>query len=241
MAYYSAPLAEHKKNIDWDVFTRIQYANEFPFEARMIDPGIGYVRIVGLPMGDNEAMSNEIQDAVCGLVEQGAEKYIIDLRYNGGGNMFPMVEGLTAIIGGGNVGGAVGVSEDEYAQWTINEGDFYYDQQTVAIEEKCEPKDLPRVAVLTSMYTASSGEALAVIFKGRPNTRFFGEKTNGMITSTDWKMIDEETFVSISVAYYQDRTGTVYTEYVDVDEEVKFEIDGAEDQALDKAREWLSK
>ena len=239
LAYHTAPLAEHKKDIDWEVFTRIQYATEFPFEARMIGDEIGYVRIVGLPTGDNEAMSNEIQMAVCKLMDKGASSWVIDLRYNGGGNMFPMVEGLTSIIGDGPVGGAVGATKEEYAPWIIQDGDFFYDNQTVAIEEDCTMETLPKIAVLTSMYTASSGEALAVILKGRPQTRFFGEKTHGMVTSTDWKVIDDETFASISVAYYEDRNGVVYKQYVDVDEEIKFEIDSKEDIILDQGIAWL--
>ena len=46
-------------------------------------------------------MSSEIQNSICELVQKGAEKWIIDLRFNGGGNMFPMVEGISNIIGDG--------------------------------------------------------------------------------------------------------------------------------------------
>ena len=137
LSYYSGEKKEHRKNIDWDVYSEIQTAKVYEFKSQIIKDSIGYVRIVGLPMGDNQKMSNDIQNAVCKLVEKGAKKWIIDLRFNGGGNMFPMVEGLANIIGSGIVGGTQGVTEDESSVWQIKNGDFFYDEQNVAIENKC--------------------------------------------------------------------------------------------------------
>ncbi|KAG1657629.1 putative HTH-type transcriptional regulator [Nymphon striatum] len=170
LSYYSGEKKEHRKNIDWDVYTEIQSVQVYEFKAAILEDSIGYVRIVGLPMGDNQKMSTDIQNAVCDLVEKGAKEWIIDLRYNGGGNMFPMVEGLTSIIGDGIVGGTKGVTKEESSVWQIKKGDFFYDEQNVAIENTCPISEMQNVAVLTSVYTASSGEALAlVITKDRTN------------------------------------------------------------------------
>jgi C-terminal processing protease CtpA/Prc len=241
LSYYSGEKKEHRKNIDWDVYTEIQSVQVYEFKAAILEDSIGYVRIVGLPMGDNQKMSTDIQNTVCDLVEKGAKEWIIDLRYNGGGNMFPMVEGLTSIIGDGIVGGTKGVTKEESSVWQIKKGDFFYDEQNVAIENTCPISEMQNVAVLTSVYTASSGEALAVILKNRPKTKFFGSKTNGKVTATDWKQIDSLTAMSISVSYYKDRTNNVYDEYVDVDEVVAFEpkAEMENDNGINKAIEWL--
>ena len=100
-----------------------------------------------------------------------------------------------------------------------------------------------RVAVLTSVHTASSGEALAVMFKGRANTRVFGGKTLGMITVTDWTVISDSTAMTISVGYYSDRTGRVYDQFVDVDEEVPFTPTEsfASDAGVRRALVWLGR
>jgi len=243
LSYYSEGLKGHLQDLDWDVYGEIQSAQVYPFKVELLPEQIGYVRIVGLPMGDNQKMASDIQKAVCKLIEEGAKKWIIDLRYNGGGNMFPMIEGITAIVGNGQVGGTKGVTDAESSSWRINNGDFYYDAQTIALENTCAIDTNPKIAVLTSMYTASSGEALAVILKKRPNTRFFGTKTNGKITATDWKQIDDLTAMSISVSYYKDRENTVYDRYVDVDETIAFDPKAARenDKGLLRAIKWLQR
>lgn len=242
LSYYSGEKKEHRKNIDWDVYSDIQSVQVYEFKSQVIQDSIGYVRIIGLPIGDNQKMSNDIQDAVCQLVQNGTKRWIIDLRFNGGGNMFPMVEGLAGIIGDGIVGGTKGVTEAESSLWQIKDGDFFYDEQNVAIENKCPIAELQKIAVLTSVYTASSGEALAVILKKRPKTKFFGNKTMGMVTATDYKQIDSATAMMISVSYYKDRELNVYDQFVDVDETVEFEpkaeIDN--DIGVKEAVKWLN-
>jgi len=242
LSYYSGEQKEHRKNMDSEIYNEIQSTQVYKFKAFVLDDDIGYVRIVGLPMGDNQKMSADIQNAVCEVIEKGAKKWIIDLRYNGGGNMFPMVEGITNIIGDGIVGGTKGVTEDESSTWQIKKGDFFYDEQNVAIENKCPISEVQKVAVLTSVYTASSGEALAVILKKRPKTKFFGNKTMGMVTATDFKQIDSLTMMSISVSYYKDRESNVYDEFVDVDEIIEFEpkIEMDKDKGINRAIEWLN-
>jgi len=241
LSYYSGEKKVHLEHIDTETFNKIQSGQVYPFTTRLIDHKTGYVRIVGLPMGDNEQMSAEIQDAVCDLIHQGADRWIIDLRYNGGGNMFPMVEGIAHIIGDGHVGGTKGVTHEESSIWKIEKGDFFYDDQTVALTNTCATPSVPPIAVLTSTYTASSGEALAVILKQRENTRFFGQNTMGKITATDWTQIDEETAMMISVSYYVDRSGNVYDTFVDIDEEIPFDpkSDSENDEGIIHAMEWL--
>ena len=242
LSYYSGEKKEHRKNMDSDIYNEIQSGQVYEFKTSIIENNIGYIRIVGLPMGDNEKMSSEIQNSICELIQKGAEKWIIDLRYNGGGNMFPMVEGISNIIGDGIVGGTKGVTNEESSVWQIKNGDFFYDEQTVALENKCPIAETQEIAVLTSVYTASSGEALAVILKERPKTRFFGNNTMGMITATDWKQIDSLTAMSISVSYYKDRKNNLYDQYVDVDENIEFEPKTVfeKDNGIKRAVKWLN-
>ncbi len=242
LSYYSGEKKAHRANMSSDVYNEIQSGQVYDFKAIKLEGEIGYVRIVGLPMGDNEKMSSDIQNAVCEVMENGVKSWIVDLRYNGGGNMFPMVEGLTTIIGDAIVGGTAGVTDEESSVWSIQNGHFYYDEQTVALENKCSTSETPKIAVLTSIYTASSGEALAVILKNRPKTRFFGNKTLGKVTSTNWAPIDDKTVVSISVSYYKDRDGNLYDKFVDVDEEIPFNPKGEmnTDEAIKRAVEWLN-
>ncbi len=242
LAFYNGPPQKHLENLSSDVYNDIQSGQVYNFEAALIEPGVGYVRIVGLPMGDNIKMSESIQEAVCEQHGKGARDWIVDLRYNGGGNMFPMVEGLASIIGDGPAGGAVGLTEAENSVWRVEDGDFYYDEQSVQLPNDCAYEVLPKVAVLTSMYTASSGEVVAVVFKGREKTRFFGEPTLGLTTVNDWTPIDSTSTLLLSVGTYQSRDGVVHSEYVDPDEHIAFMpgVDLSEDLGIKRALEWLS-
>jgi carboxyl-terminal processing protease len=223
--YYSGELKEHQKAFDLTTFQQVQSGVEYPFRAEMIGERIGYIRIAGLGMGDNQQLAKSIEDEVCRLMDAGADRWIVDLRFNGGGNLNPMVEGLAAIIGDGLAGGAKGVVPADDAAWEILSGDFFNNGYSIRMPNTCSYNSPPKVAVLTSLYTASSGEALAVIFKGRERTRFFGGNTLGLVTGTNWEMINEQLVLSISTNYFQDRTGKVYQKYVDVDEEITYPFD----------------
>jgi len=242
IAYYFGGLKAHHASYNPEIYGQIQQGQTYFFKGELLDKNIGYLRIVGLRVGDNQKMTKEIQDKVCELSEKGAKDWIIDLRYNGGGNMHPMVEGIAAIIGEGNVGGTVGLTPEESPAWKVENGDFYYGDYSIQFENDCTVEKEANVAVLTSVYTASSGEVVAVVFKGRKNTKFFGEKTMGMTTATDWKVINDSTFMTISVSYYKDRLGHVYKDYVDVDEKVAFHktADLATDEGVKKAKKWLN-
>lgn len=239
--YYSGQLKPHQSAFDAQIYSIIQQGTRFPFMARMMNDNTGYLRIPGMSAGDDLAKAKEIQDAVCSLRRQGADKWIIDLRYNGGGNINPMAEGLTSILGDGSVGGASGLTSSENVDWHIADGDFYNHGFTLGLEPSCSHKANEKVAVLTSLYTASSGEALAVMFKGRVHTRFFGSKTLGMVTGTGWHQVDPHWTVMLSLNYFRDRNGQIYKSFVDVDEECPLYIDVASgaDQCMARAIEWL--
>lgn len=239
--YYSGQLKEHQKGFDPEIYGQVQSGQTYTFVGRLLQGHIGYIRMPGLPMGDNMAMAKEIQDQVCQLADQGADRWIIDLRYDGGGNLNPMVEGLTAILGDGPVGGAVGLTAADNLIWEIRDGDYYNDGYSILLPEKCSGISSQKVAILTSLYTVSSGEALAVIFKGRPKTRFFGASTLGMITGTSWDIISDSVTMSISTNFYQDRNGKVYRNYVDVDEEIQsiHSPEMIDEPCIRRALEWI--
>ena len=243
LAYWNGPLTENQKKIDSGIWNEIQ-SGKYSFKSEMLNNRIGYLRVTGLPMGDNVKMSAEIRNAVCSLKTQKATRWIIDLRYNGGGNMYPMMEGLGTLIGDGLVGKVSDASGKTISNWTIKDGDFYYDNYLAAdLPNDCKFEKLPKVAVLISQYTASSGEAVAVALKGRPGTRFFGLETAGLVTVTDWTPINSDLFASVSIGYYADRNGKIYNNFVEPDEKIEIVLteDKKADQVLQRAILWLKK
>ncbi|MBK7308780.1 MAG: S41 family peptidase [Chitinophagaceae bacterium] len=214
------------------------------FEYAILKGNVGYLKIVGIaPNVDVAKESQQIRDALIQLSQSGIQHYIVDLRYNGGGNMNPMMAGLGPLIGDGIAGKLVNLAGDVLFNWEINNGNFIYGgSQVVTLNNKPLFKTLPRVAVLTSMHTVSSGEVVATAFKGRPATRFFGEATGGYTTNNGWDIINGEVILNISTGIFCDRNGTVYKYNIPVDTEIPFEImeDKEKDNCIIAARKWLA-
>lgn len=241
IGYWYGELKENQKDIDPNMWGAVQ-GGLYPIRSAILSDSVGYLRLPGLSVGDNVQMAAEIRWHFNILLDQGATCWIIDLRGNGGGNIFPMLEGIGPLLGDGPIGSHRDpVARSEFP-WTIRDGNFFYGEyEAVHLPNTAGVPKNARVAVLTSRYTASSGEMVAISFKTRPNTRFLGEKTGGMITITNWAQPCEDLTVTLSAAYCADRTGRVYREYVDVDEVVPFQITEEldDDPAVQKALSWL--
>lgn len=241
LANYYGPTKEHQMDMQVEIYNEIQFGAKYKFHSQILRDSIGYLRIVKLQMGDDKIKAKNIQDKLCDLVSSGAKYWVLDLRYNGGGNLIPMAEGIAPIIGDGIVGGAKGVSKDDDMTWKVMNQDFYMEDYSLQLKNECGVKTNPKLAVLISSYTASSGEALAVILKGRKNTKFFGNKTFGFVTGTNYENLNDSIAVNISVNYYRDRNGKIYDKYVDVDKNEEFvEVPlSEEDNAINSAIKWI--
>lgn len=213
------------------------------FEYKLLNGRIGYLKIVGIgPNVDIQKEAEKIRAAVIKLSKDKVNNWIIDLRYNGGGNMYPMVTGLGTLIGDGIVGKLVSSSKATLFSWRILNGNFIYDvPDVVTLKNNPKFKSLPKVAVLTSRWTVSSGEILATCFKGRPNTKFFGEATGGYTTNNNWEIINEQVILNISTGIYCDRNGNIYDKNIPVDVEIPFEVvkETEKDNCINEAIKWL--
>lgn len=215
------------------------------FEHTVIHGNIGYLKIVGIgPTVDIQKESEKIRNTVITLSQQKIDKWIIDLRYNGGGNMYPMVSGIAPLIGDGIVGKLVSANNQTLFSWTIKNGNFMYDvPDVISLPNKPTFKTPQKIAVLTSRWTASSGEIVATTLKGRPNTKFFGEATAGYATNVGWEIIDDKIIVAISTGIFADRKGVVYNKNIPVDVEIPFEVVNEidKDNCVTESVKWLYK
>jgi C-terminal processing protease CtpA/Prc len=64
----------------------------------------------------------------------------------------------------------------------------------------------PRVAVLTDVGVASSGETMAIAFRGRPNTRSFGTPTCGLSTGVEQFPLTRGGRIGVVTSLMADRT-----------------------------------
>jgi carboxyl-terminal processing protease len=214
------------------------------FEYKLLKGRIGYLKIFGIsPKMDIEKESKKIRESIITLYKQKVDKWIIDLRYNTGGNMNPMMAGIAPLVGNGTVGSTVNFKNEKLFDWEIKNSNFIYmGFQAITLPENPQFKKDPKIAVLTSRWTASSGELVATSLKGRPNTKFFGETTGGYTTNDGWEVINEEVILVISTGVYSDRNGKIYEVNIPVDTEIPFEItkDKEKDNCIIVAKKWLT-
>jgi carboxyl-terminal processing protease len=214
------------------------------FEYEILKDNVGYLKIVGIGSNvDIEKESIKIRQAVIEIANKKIDKWIVDLRYNAGGNMHPMMAGIAPIVGDGIVGKLVNLKNEKLCDWEIKNGNFIYDgYQAINLSNKPKFKKQPKIAVLTSRWTQSSGEIVATALKGRPNTRFFGESTGGSTTNTNVENIGGEIILNISTGIYCDRNGTAYETNIPVDIEIPFEVikNKERDNCIIAAKKWLA-
>ena len=192
---------------------------------------IGYVRIQITPATPKGA----IQDAVRNGDRRGTIGWILDLRNSRGGNMWPALAGIGSLLGEGTAGFFVD-ARNNAVPWGYTHGRAWEGDETV--EEIDAPYRFvaphPKVAVLTDIGVASSGESIAVAFRGRPNTRSFGTPTCGLSTAIVTFMLKNGARINVAVSALADRTTKRYGGVVEPDELVS---DPAE--VVPRAVAWL--
>jgi C-terminal processing protease CtpA/Prc len=170
--------------------------------------------------------------------------WVIDLRTNTGGALYPMLAAVGPIAGEGELIGFVAPGEKQVAYY--REGRAWLEgaeNATVEVEEwHTLKRPTPPVAVLTSQLTASSGEFTALAFRGRQYTRSFGEPTRGVPTGNDVKVLTDGAWIGLTTALGTDRTGQAYDAPLLPDELVTIEwtrLGSADDPVLQAAIRWL--
>ncbi|MFD2783868.1 S41 family peptidase [Hymenobacter rubripertinctus] len=184
-------------------------ANQPPLYPDEPVPGdIGYIRIPWV-VGSQEKLDAYIatvQAHIKALDKPALKGWIVDLRGNMGGNMWPMLVGAGPILGDDTLGYCIDANNTKTA-WRYEKGKALLDGDIQA--ETANYYTLksanPVVAVLTDTLTASSGEAVAVAFKARKHTRSFGTGTCGVSTSRSHFYLSDGSVILLTTAVFADR------------------------------------
>ncbi|GAA4275493.1 S41 family peptidase [Aquimarina mytili] len=199
------------------LMARYQQGN-FEFECKVLDNQYGYLFIPGnsLPSGENlEAIAQPMYDAIANLAENNTIKgWIIDLRFNTGGNMWPMVAGLYELLGEGHFGGWN--IENRIQKCYLKDGKAFETDKVIVEIDRTSKLDLSKekVAIITGVLTGSSGEVVAIAFKGRENTIFIGEPSAGYTTTNNTYRMPFGGFFNNAEGYDVDRNGVEYDKII---------------------------
>lgn len=218
-------------------------------QVRRVAKNVGYLRLPGnsdFGMSRLNENAQAIRDSICALPGKPVKSWIIDLRLNTGGNMYPMLAGLGALLGDGTLGGFVEGSAAPGPMWIIRQGNLYLDTTRVSrVQDKCgSPRRNVPIAVLLSGRTASAGEVVAISLVGRPNTRSFGEPTAGYTTANDGHKLPGGAGLTLAESYEVDRNQKAYQDRVLPDVEISGGdnfANFAADQKIQTALKWLKK
>jgi carboxyl-terminal processing protease len=253
--------AEHDALNNAPAASREQTSIPTPFTSRRLPEGhivtvqgrnLGYVVLPRCSAKDNDGLllyAADVRRILTDLSAQSPKGWIVDLRGNTGGNMWPMLAGIGPILGDGSVGSFV--ANDGNVSWFYQDGKTGTRNptglETVSLTLQEEPvlqtPSVAPVAVLVDNSTASSAEAITIAFHGRPATRSFGSRTAGKSTAVQPFKLDDGAELYLTTAIDADRSGKAYPDGFTPDQVISFNGGSMplenNDQVLVAAQTWL--
>jgi hypothetical protein len=215
-------------------------------EGHLLDNKYGYIFVPGISADTTliSSYSSHLHQIIQSIDAKHPIGWIVDLRHNLGGSMWPMLTGLGPLLGNGCMGEFV-VPHSKTVPWYYFDGKGYVG---TTIVQEIVPKPYvpvipyPTVAVLISRSTVSAGEAVAVAFHGRQNTRFFGDTTFGAATGLTGTQMPDSAIIAVASAYFADRNGKIFPDGVPPDTRIVQQgpLASASDNALTEAKGWIS-
>jgi carboxyl-terminal processing protease len=203
--------------------------------------GIGLLAVPGFAGGahaDQVEYATSLQTVIQRIDTQGVCGWIIDLRDNRGGNLWPMLVGLGPLLGSGDLAASIYPDGRRVGVWYREGQGGFGDYVQLRVAEPYRVAGPAPVALLVGSGTASSAEVLVVAFRGREATRSFGAPTRGVSAGNRIFPLTDGASLVLTVAGTSDRFGRVHSGPIEPDELVSRDEEGA-DAALEAALAWL--
>ena len=213
---------------------------DFPIpdiKSDLINNSIGYIKIpVFRGSGNDPAQkfAQQIQDKIKELDKSNIQLWIVDLKDNDGGNVWPMLLGLSPLLGEGILGYLVD-ADNNYINWGISNKQVFFNNILSAElpNPYCLKNKIIKLAVIISSNTSSAGEAIAVSFKGAENTCFIGSPTRGKSTGNTGYDLSDGARIYVTRTIFADRNKNIYGVPIIPD------IDACYDHSKETAIKWL--
>jgi carboxyl-terminal processing protease len=184
-------------------------------KGKILENKIGYIAVFDFGAQAEDEMNKYADEVQTIIMEQNRQSvcgWIVDLSDDLGGNMYPMIAGLGALTGEGDLG-SFKDAKGNITNWYYRNGISGEGNDQIAKvshpEFLLDPEETP-VAVLIGPNTASAGEATALSFRGRPNTRFFGKPSYGLTTGNAPFPLSDGALIILTGVVELDRTGKEY-------------------------------
>lgn len=210
--WYKWSKGRQYKQEDFNLNFLTEYEAQPGFEVKVLKDQYGYILLPGmlmidLPQDSIDMESQRMYDKIMEVVSTTTLKgWIIDLRFNIGGNVFPMLAALYHFLGNNSV--YMSLDKDGVVQelTKLENGAVYDDRKNMATIIPKQQADIKTpVALITGILTASSGELVAVSFNGRQNVQIIGEPTAGMLTGNTLTQLPFDVKLTLTSGYLADR------------------------------------
>lgn len=211
-----------------------------PATGVYLGKGIGYIKVPAFASfnfvetnGYASLIKNEIKTIDTSYTIKG---WIVDLRENTGGNMYPMIAGLSSLTSDGLYGYFLSPVRHQNFPLTVSNGMA----GTAEVDVPYKIKNLSsRIAVLIDGKTLSSGEMTAMSFQALPNVKFFGQQTGAYTTSNETFLLSDSSYLFLATAYMADRNKKTYPDGIVPDVITPKEKDTTSGQTIEIVKSWL--
>jgi len=203
----------------------VQYNDTVQWRMPVIDMTEDSILFITVPdFSGNETQAKQYTNTLLDGISPDVLRVILDLRGNTGGNMYPMIAGVNALLPEGIV--------LKFRRRNGRESNLTaeYIAKVQGVERKAPIS--PQLAILTDGDTASSGEALLICFRGLSNVRTFGSSTAGYASANRTFDMGDGSILVITTSCDVARTGEVFCDDPIVP-------DVLTNEPMDAALEWL--
>lgn len=210
-----------------------------PIISNIISEDIGYIQLSGIKdVNDSIPLlyTMEIRKKILALDNSATiSGWIIDLRKNGGGNLYCESLGLSPLFKDSLIGifydnhdalGRITCTNNHFKIANLILGSLSYDSTLYNKNKK--------IAVLVSEKTGSAGEFLASAFQFQENTKLFGKKTKGKTSHCRLYMLKDGAILALATYGYCDINGKKIKGGIIPDVECETE------KSMTNAIEWIT-
>ncbi len=224
---------------------------EFPvIKSKMINGKYAYIKLPDIGSFNNDDWNEYIDTfyaKAIALQKQNPKGWIIDLRGNFGGMLYPMYAAISTFLDHKNVVGMKD-AEGKIEYFNYNKGKFYEGAkatQQFQLSQNQPKKTKSKIALLINKTTASSGEFITAAFVGQRNVKLIGEKTQGLTSGNQEYKLADGSFLKLTIGNTVDRNGKEYAKIGEgIAPEIKVEqVDNKEkinEAYLAKAIEYIN-
>jgi hypothetical protein len=196
-----------------------------PPRGELLPGQIAYLAIPGFAGGtqaSQAAFAEGLQTLIGQLDRAQRCGFIVDLRDNSGGNLWPMLAGIGPLLGDGEVGASVYPDGSQVPFWYRDGRAGFGDYVQLRVGR--EPYRLANlqtpIAVVVGPRTASSAEVLLTAFRGLGHARSFGSATRGLSAGNRTYPLGDGAALVMTVAATTDRNGRRYPGRIEPDDVV---------------------